>query len=250
MMEIVTATPENVGSLSFCGYSDPRNEGHRRKCAWLRERMAEGLRFLVVRSKTDGDVGMLEYVPGPMTWRPVDAPDYLVIHCIMILSRQKGKGGGRLLLDACLRDAKSNGFAGVAVVTSTSSFMAGTDLFVKNGFAPVERRPPYELLVKKLRRNAPDPVFRRGERKVPRRGLVVYAADQCPMVPKWTREILEAARDAGYRPRLIPIDRAEASRDLPTPYGMFSIFLDGKLIADRPMSAGRFKGILRALRQS
>jgi hypothetical protein len=37
---------------------------------------------------------------------------------------------------------------------------------------------------------------------------------------------------------------AKASRELPTPYGMFSIFYDGRLIVERPVSGTRFKNIM------
>jgi hypothetical protein len=40
---------------------------------------------------------------------------------------------------------------------------------------------------------------------------------------------------------------AKASRELPTPYGMFSIVYDGKQIAERPVSATRFRNIMSKL---
>ena len=36
-------------------------------------------------------------------------------------------------------------------MTSSDSFMAGRDLFIKAGFVSVESIPPYELLVKKFK---------------------------------------------------------------------------------------------------
>jgi predicted N-acetyltransferase YhbS len=77
----------------------------------------------------------------------------------MVNRKHQGKGLGSLLLDSCLRDAKSSKCRGVAVVTSSDSFMAGSDLFIKAGFVPVDGIPPDELLVKKLKKTAPDPRF-------------------------------------------------------------------------------------------
>ncbi len=48
----------------------------------------------------------------------------------------------------------------------------------------------------------------------------------------------------GLEPRVVRISSAKASRELPTPYGVFSILYDGKLIADRPVSARRFSHIM------
>jgi hypothetical protein len=46
---------------------------------------------------------------------------------------------------------------------------------------------------------------------------------------------------------VIRVTSAEASRELPTAYGMFSIIYDGKLIADRPVSGTRFWFIMRKI---
>jgi hypothetical protein len=190
---------------------------------------------------------MIEYALGNHAWRPVEAEGYLVIHCLMVNGKHKGKGLGTLLLDSCLRDARKSKCRGVAVVTSSDSFMARRDFFIKAGFVSVESSPPYELLVKKLKRAAPDPRFIvKKERLLKRhkKGLTILAADQCPMVPKCVKDITEMSRTLGLEPRVVRVRSAEASRELPTPYGMFSILYDGKLIADRPVSGTRFSNIM------
>jgi hypothetical protein len=65
------------------------------------------------------------------------------------------------------------------------------------------------------------------------------------MVPKWVAEIAEVSRTLGLKPKVVRVRSAEASRELPTPYGMFCILYDGKLIADRPISARGFMSIMR-----
>jgi hypothetical protein len=68
--------------------------------------------------------------------------------------------------------------------------MAGRDLFIKAGFVPVDRiigsseasAAPYELLVKKLDKTAPDPRFLVVRDRLCnryRKGLTILAADQC-----------------------------------------------------------------------
>jgi L-amino acid N-acyltransferase YncA len=245
--EIVDTNADNINSCSFCGYKDANSLGHRRKTDWLKERYAEGLRFKVLRSQRFGDIGMIEYALGNHAWRPVEAEAYLVIHCIMINGKHKGKGLGTLLLDSCLRDARRSKQRGVAVVTSSDSFMARNDFFIKAGFVLVECSAPYELHVKKLKRAVPDPRFIvKKERLLKRhkKGLTILAADQCPMVPKWVAEIAEMSRALQLEPKVVRVRSAKASRELPTPYGMFTILYDGKLIADRPVSAKRFSSIM------
>ena len=245
--EVVDTNADNIGACSFCGYKAGKNEGHRRKSDWLRKRYAEGLRFKVLRSREFGDIGMIEHAPGSHAWRPVEAEGYLVIHCLMVNGNHKGKGLGAVLLEDCLRDAKKSKCRGVAVVTSSDSFMARSDFFIKAGFIPVDSSPPYELLVKKLKKTAPDPRFIVQRERVLKRykkGLTILAADQCPMVPKCVKDITETSRTLRLEPKVIRVTSAKASRELPTPYGMFSILYDGKLIAGRPVGAKRFSSMM------
>ncbi len=246
--QIIDTHADNIGGCGHCGNKNADNLGYRRKTEWLKARYAEGLRYTVLRSEKSGDIGMIEYAPGHHAWRPVEAESYLVIHCLWVYGQHKGKGLGSLLLKSCLEDAKKSKCRGVAVVTSSASFMAGRDLFIKAGFVPVDRIPPYELLVKRLQKTAPDPRFvvaRERLLKRYRKGLAILAADQCPYAAKSAERIAEASRTLGLEPNLVRVESAQASRELPTPYGVFSIVYDGKLIAERPISATRFLSIMR-----
>ena len=248
--EIVDTNAENIGGCSFCGRKNPNNEGYRRKSDWLKKRYPEGLRLKVLRSPEFGDIGTIEYVLGNHAWRPVEAEGYLVIHCLTVAGKHKGKGLGSLLLDSCLRDAKKSKCRGVAVVTSSDSFMAGSDLFIKAGFVSVDRIPPYELFIKKFKKAAPDPRFIVERERVLKRykkGLTILAADQCPMVPKCVKDIAEASRALGLKTKVVRVRSAKQSRELPTPYGVFSIVYDGKLLAERPISGRRFTNIMSKL---
>ena len=210
--QVVDTNADTICGCSFCGYKDRENEGHRRKSEWLKNRYGEGLKFKVLRSREFGDIGMIEYAPGSHAWRPVEAEGYLVIHCLMVNGKHKGKGLGALLLDSCLRDAKKSKCRGVAVVTSSDSFMAGSGLFIKAGFVSVESSPPYELLVKKFKKAAPDPRFiveRRASIEEVQKGLTILAADQCPMVPKCVKDIAEASRALGLKTKVVRVRSAK-----------------------------------------
>jgi len=254
--EIIDTNADNVGGCGHCGNKNANNLGHRRKTNWLRERYAEGLRYKVLRSEKCGDVGMIEYALGNHAWRPVEAEGYLLIHCLWVYGKHKGKGLGSRLLLSCLEDAKKSRCRGVAVVTSSDSLMACSDLFLKAGFVPVDRTigsseasaAPYELLVKKFQKSAPDPRFIVESKRLFRRyrkGLTILAADQCPYAAQSVARIAEASRMFGFEPKVVRVGSAKASRELPTPYGVFSIIYDGKLIAHRPVSATRFVSIMR-----
>mgnify|MGYP001049735966 CR=1 FL=1 len=114
----------------------------------------------------------------------------------------------------------------------------------------MDSSPPYELLVKKFKKAAPDPRFiverERGLKRY-KKGLTILAADQCPMVPKCVKDIAEASRALGLKTKVVRVRSAKESRELPTPYGVFSIVYDGKLIAERPVSGTRFRNIMSKL---
>jgi len=256
--QIIDTHADNVGGCGHCGNKRANNPGHRRKTNWLKDRYAEGLRYKVLRSAKADDVGMIEYALGNCAWRPVEAEGYLVIHCLWVLGKHQGKGLGSLLLESCLEDARKSRRRGVAVVTSSDSLMAKSDVFVKAGFVPVDRAmgsseasaAPYELLVKKIKKTAPDPRFivdRERAFRRHRKGLAILAADQCPYAAKSVERIAEAARTLGLEPKVVRVGSAQASRELPTPYGVFSILYEGKLVAHRPISATRFKSVMRRI---
>ena len=128
--------------------------------------------------------------------------------------------------------------------------MAESGLFIKAGFVSVESSPPYDLLVKKFKATAPDPRFIVDRERVLKRyktGLTILAADQCPMVAKCVKDITEASRALGLKPKVVRVTSAKASRELPTPYGTFSIVYDGRLLVERPVSGTRFRNIMSKL---
>lgn len=253
---IVNTQAETIGACSLCGHKNPATLGYRRKVSWLKERYAEGLRYKQICSAKLGDLGMIEYTLGDQAWRPVDAKGYLVIHCLWVHGQHQAKGLGSRLLRSCFEDARKNGCYGVAAVTSSDSFMAGSDVFLKAGFSLVDRTigssdastAPYELLVKKLKTTAPDPRFviaTPGWIRRYHKGLTILTADQCPYATQSAERIAEACRTLGLKPRVVRIRSAQASRELPSPYGVFSILYEGHLIAHRPISATRFLSVMR-----
>jgi ribosomal protein S18 acetylase RimI-like enzyme len=249
-IEIIDTNPDNVCDYGFCGYKSIKQEGYRRKIDWLRERFSEGMRFKILHSAKDGAAGFMEYVPGKYTWRAVYVSGYMVIHCIAIMSRKyKGKGYGSLLVEQCLKDAKKEKMHGVAVVTRKGTWMAGKDLFLKNGFEVVDKAPPdFELLVKRFKKTAPLPKFKGDwERRLSEydQGLTIIRSDQCPYVAKSVKEIIETAqKEYGLKPRIIELKNSKQAQNAPSAFAIFSIIHNGKLVADHPVSNTRFRNIM------
>ncbi len=256
-VEIINTNLDNILDFGICSYKNVKHEGLRRKIAWLKDRFPEGMKIKTLYSDEDGTQGMIEYLPGEYGWRPVAANGYMLIHCIFVGFKRdyKGKGYGSRLVEECLTDAEKENMHGVAVVTRKGPFMAGKELFIKNGLEVVDTAPPdFELLVKKFRQSAPAPKFRGGwERRLNqyRNGLTIFQSAQCPYLAKCVPEIRETAEKVyGIEAKIIELGSCQDAQDSPCPFGTFAIVFNGKLIADHPISNGRFKNIMNKERKN
>ena len=250
-IEIIDTNADNILEYGVCSYKNIKTPGYPEKVEWLRDRFKEGLKIKSLFSDKDGTQGLIEYIPGEYCWRPVEASGYMLIHCIFSGFKRayKGKGFGTLLLEECIKDAKKGKTFGVAVVTRKSSFMAGKELFVKNGFEVVDSAPPdFELLVKKFKKNAPTPKFKGAWEKKQRKyskGLTIIRADQCPYTVKNVKEISEAAQKIySIKPKIITLKNYKEAQNSPCPFGTFCIIYNGKAIAHHPISKTRFTNIM------
>lgn len=253
-VEIIDTTLENLGRFGVCGYKNPKKEGFPEKAGWLGLRFKEGLKVKTLYSEEDGTQGMIEYVPGELCWRPVEAKGYMFIHCLFTGFKKEYKehGYGSELIEECIAEAKKEGMLGAAVVAREGSFMAGKEIFLKNGFESVDTAPPdFELLVKKFKKSSPDPKFIRnwesGSEKYSK-GLTILRADQCPYTVKNVKEIADAAKnDFGITAKIVTFQSAKEAQESPCPFGVFGIVYNGDVVAHHPISATRFKNIMNGL---
>lgn len=252
-LKIIDTTPDTIQNYGMCGYKNPKQEGYKRKVEWIRARFKEGLRYKMLYSDSQGAVGGIEYIPGQFAWRPVEAPGYLFIHCLFIIPKEfKNQGYGTKLLETCMNDARQENRAGVAVVTRQGTWMAGKELFIKNGFKAVDTAPPdFELLVFKLDKQAADPKFKTGwEERLQKfdKGLTIITSDQCPYTYKAITEIGETAeKEFKTKPDIIVLKTAQEAQNSPCAFGSFCIVFEGKVIAEHPISNSRFKNIMKTI---
>ncbi|MBN1862414.1 MAG: GNAT family N-acetyltransferase [Dehalococcoidales bacterium] len=250
-LEIVDTNLDNILEHGACGYKSLKHEGLGRKIEWLKGRFAEGLKIKSLYSTEDGTQGMIEYLPGEHCWRPVSAGGYIFIHCIFVGFKReyKGRGYGSLLLEECLADARRQNRHGVAVVTRDGPFMAGRELFLKNGFEVVSQAPPdFALLVKRFYDKAPLPSFKGDWAEKLNRyadGLTIFRSDQCPYLAKCVPEISDTAeRVCGIKPRIVELASHRDAQESPGAFGVFGIVYNGKMLAWHPISSKRFGNIM------
>ncbi len=257
-IRIIDTDLDNVLDFGQCGYKSMKKEGLPQKYEWLTDRFPEGLRIKTLVSEDAGTQGMIEYVPGEYCWRPVSAKGYMMVHCIFVGFKKeyKKQGYGGRLLDLCVEDAKTAGMKGVAAVCRKGSFMAGRDIFTKAGFSAVDTAAPdFELMVLSFvdgDGNAASnlPSFNKEAMaktlKSYSKGVTIVRADQCPYTVKNVREMREAARkEFGIDTRVVNLKTAEEAQKAPSPFGVFSLIVNGHVEACHPISKTRFINILK-----
>ncbi len=247
-INIVSVDEKNISDHEPTCFLNPKNEGYQIKREWLKERFAEGMKIKLLYVEGEKKpVGFIEYVPGEYAWRAVDAKGYMFIHCIWISKNMyKDKGYGSQLVEEAINDAKDAKMTGVAVVTSEGPFMAGKDLFLKNGFSSVASiKPSFELMVKTLKKG-PEPKVKDWETQLKKyKGLNILHTNQCPWVARFVDELDEVVKKQGIKLRVTEIKTPKDAQNAPSLYASFNLIYNGKLLADHYISITRFKNIIK-----
>lgn len=234
-------------TLSTCGIgclSNQKNEGFQRKVRWLQKRFNEGLRCLLFRNADGRTLGFLEYVPGEYAWRPVEAPGWFFVHCLWVNPKGQKIGGlGSRLIQACLDEARQADAIGVTAMVTDGPFMAGKEIFLKNGFQTVGTADRFQLVARWLK-DGPTPKFRELHRSS-FRGLQVVYCDQCPMLSKSVQAISEVAAEYGLKLKITELKNAQQAQSAPSYHGVFTLLCNGEVLADHYVSKTRFKNILQ-----
>ena len=245
LSRIVEVTAENLsehpGAICFI---NPKNEFYPIKVKWLLEQFKNGLKIKLLYVEGEkSPKGFIEYVPGEYCWRPVDAKDYMFIHCIWTNGKKYHlQGFGRLLITEAENDA--SGMNGVAVLTSDRSFMVRKDIFLSNGYRIVAESGKDQLLVKKFR-DAPLPEFSESSFELAKhKGLTIIYSKQCPWVARFIEEVKPIMEKRKLTPEIIEIVTPAEAQKTPSAYGIFNLIHNGKILADRYISTTRFVNII------
>lgn len=253
-IKVIDITTENILQYGMCGYKSLKREGFAEKVSWVEKNFHKGLRIKAIITPNDGVQGMLEYMPAEFAWRPVEANGFMFIQCLFVgfKSKYKHKGYAGLLIDECLRDAKTQKKSGVAVVTREGSFMVGSEIFLKKDFKVVDNsEPDFELLSLTFIKNSEVPKFKSDSSnnlKLYRNGLTILRADQCPYTVKNVNEIVEVSKEKfRIQPKVVNLTSYKEAQSNPCAFGSFSIIYNGEIISHHPISKTRFVNIMNSI---
>ena len=251
-IQIIDLTPENIANYGVCGYKDVKKHKElRNKIEWFNEYYPKGLTIKVVLSETGAYQGMLEYLPGNLAHRPVNAENYMFIHCIFVGFKKefKGQGYASSLIDACIEDAKEKKMLGVAVVTRKGAFMVGNEIFIKKEFDIVDTaKPDFNLLALKFDVKSKNPSFKTAnlnDLSEHKDGLTIIRSVQCPYTEKNVNAIMESAKNKfNIKTNLINLLDSKSAQETPCAFGTFCMIYNGEIISHHPISNKRFENIM------
>ncbi len=245
--ELVDLDADNIaGHHLCCALSGKKHlDGVNEKKAFLTRGFARGLTFRKLDAR--GKV-FVEYAPAEAAFRPVHAPGFLVIHCLWVSGRFKGRGLAKALLQSCLDDLGTKN--GVVAVAGKKIWLTNTEFFLHHGFEVVETtKSGFDLVCYQREPSVPAPRFQAAARAgvVPQTdGVHLQYVHQCPLVPHAVKEMSAAARDLGLQVSTEALDTPEKAQRAASPFGTFGAFLHGSFLTHGLMGRDSFRNLLEA----
>lgn len=249
-MRYVKLTPENIDREHICcAISSNRNPQVIAKKEWLRERIAEGLVFLKadLRGKC-----FIEYIPAEAAWVPIEAKDYIHINCFWVSGACKGNGYANELLDLCIADARTQGKAGLTVISSPRKmpYLSDPKYLSHKGFQLADTAAPhFTLLYLPFEKDAAVPRFREHAKnpKIEQSGFVLYYTCGCPFTAKYAPLIESVAKNKGIPFTSLRIESREAAQNCPAPWTNYALFYDGEYVTHEILSEKKFLSLCEEL---
>ncbi len=227
-----------------CAIADKKHQaGVRAKKDWLKERLAEGHTFRKLDAK--GKV-FIEYAPLETAWTPIEGANFIYIYCLWVSGSFKGQGHAKDLLKYCLNDAKSQGKAGVCILSSKKKkpFLAEKKFLLKMGFEVVDNVGEYELLSISFAEQKPQIAATAKEMSIPDQDLTIYYSCQCPYIPNCIEQV-QAYCTANTIPlNLIAVDSLAKAKAVPAIFNNWAVFYRGKFVTVHLLNEGFLKKLL------
>jgi hypothetical protein len=130
-------------------------------------------------------------------------------------------------------------------MVSDGPWMAGREIFLRNGFEQIAQADRFQLLIHRLKKG-PAPSFRDIAANAAKyRGLHIVYSAQCPLLRKSVEDLSEMACGLGLKLKVTELKSAAEAQNAPSYYGVFNLLWNGRLLADHYVSRGRFKNILQ-----
>lgn len=245
--KIVEVIPSNVSTEGLFCSKDTSYAGFQAKQHWFEVQSASGASIRIVRNDQGKQLAFIEFMPGKIAWRPVNADNYLFIQCMFVYSKSdRNQGLGAELIKICEEQAAMLGLDGVCTLASDGAWIHDNRMFLKNGYSVIQTKGRYELLVKCFNEIAKPPSLIDWDKDLPEyNGWHLVYANQCPWHAKAADVLIKVAKEVGIDLQITILTKPEQIKSAPSGFGVFSLIKDGKLLEDHYISETRFRNILR-----
>ncbi len=252
-MVIISINESNLDKEHICcaiGNDSENQSKAQTKKIWLKDRFKEGLVFK--RFDERGKI-FIEYMPIETVWKPISGKNYMVINCLWVSGRFKGKGLSTQLLNECIKDAKSQKMDGIAVVSSTKvkPFLTDKRFYLKNNFEVVDKAPPYfELLVLKFNQSAKNPCFTDEAKKGTcsnKKGFTFIYSNQCPFMEDYVALMSEILKRKNIPFEIKKLQSHKEAQQEGSPFGTLGIYFNGNFVTHELMPEKKFEKFIEEL---
>ena len=247
---IIDVTSDNVTEVGIFCNKNKKSPGFKAKVDWYNKGFDKGLRMKIAVDSSGKQLGYIEYMPAEIAWRPVIAPNYFFIQCIVIFSNEiKNHGIGSLLINESELDARKKNKSGICTLSSNGPWVAKNLIFEKNNFTLTDSLERFDLMIKTFDNKVPTPkIIDWTKQQQHYKGWNLVYADQCPWHEKSVTDILQSANANGITLQIKKLETATEAQNAPSGFATFSLIYDGKLLADHYISKTRFENILKQLK--
>lgn len=247
---IIDVTSENVAEAGVFCNKNKKSPGFKAKVEWYKKGFDQGLRMKIAVDGSGKQLGYIEFMSAETAWRPVMAPNYMFIQCIVIFSNEiKNHGIGSLLISECELESRKNNKSGICTMSSNGPWVAKNLIFEKNNFTVTDSLERFDLMTKTFDSNAPTPkIIDWTKQQSQYNGWNLVYSDQCPWHEKSAADLLQSAKKHGITLNIKKLDTAQEAQNAPSGFATFSLIYDGKLLADHYISKTRFENILKQLK--
>ena len=202
----------------------------------------DGLVFLksVERGKC-----FIEYIPAENAWIPIDAPGYMYIDCLWVSGSFKGHGYSTDLLNACIKDSKEKGKAGLCILSAAKKkpFLADPKFLKYKGFDVCDESDNgIQLWYLKFTTDVDRPAFKECAKHphIDEKGYVLYFTSQCPFNARYVPVLEQTAKENAIPFRAIRLKSREEAQSAPTPVTNYALFHDGEYVTNEQMNDTKF----------
>jgi ribosomal protein S18 acetylase RimI-like enzyme len=246
-MKIITIDKSNIDQEHICcaiGNDKANKSRSLTKKEWMKERFKDGLVFK--RLDERGKI-FIEYIPIEKSWKPIMGKNLIVIHCLWVSGKFKGKGISSELLNECINDAKNQKKDGIAVVSSSKvkPFLTDKKFYEHNGFEVVDSAPPYfELLFLKFNKNVKNPEFTNNAKLGTcdsKKGFTFIYANQCPFMEEYVNLLSNICKKKKIPCDVIPLKTFKEAQTIGSPFGTLGIYYKGQFKTHELMPEKKFE---------